>query len=219
MTDVMTILRAVVRDELKTLHLGELAVVTKVYPHADGDENNYDCDAKLRESDLELKRVPIATPHVGMVSAPAVGDLVLVTFVAGDANRPVVVGRLYSDESNPPVHEKEEWRVESPLGGVSSLAIDKEGSLVVTAGKTVVTIKKDGPVEIRGETDLAVQFKGDAKIQVDGNTELKTTDCKVDASGKVELGSGGGGVITTKSHKCYITGAPLVGSQNVTAKD
>ena len=32
------------------------------------------------------------------------------------------------------------------------------------------------------------------------------------------LGGGGGGVITTASHKCYFTGAPLAGSTNVTAK-
>ena len=39
---------------------------------------------KLREGELELRKVPIATPHVGMVSAPAVGDLVMLTYVGGE---------------------------------------------------------------------------------------------------------------------------------------
>src|SRR5262245_46832325 len=110
MSDLMTILRAVVRDELRSLRLGDLAVVTAIAPHSgDGDENNHQCDVKLREGELELKKVPIATPHVGMVSPPAAGDLVLLSYVGGDPNRPIVVGRLYTDEARPPLHEAGEW--------------------------------------------------------------------------------------------------------------
>lgn len=206
----MSILRAIVRDELKSLRLGDLAVVTAISPHTDeGDAHNHECDVKLREGELELKKVPIATPHVGMVSPPRVGDLVLLSYVGGDPNRPIIVGRLYSDEVRPPKHEADEWRVESPPGG-TSLAIDKEGSAVVTAGKTMLTMKKDGTVELVSNEDL--------KLDVKGNVELKCRDCKVDASGNIDLGTGGGGVITDKTHKCYFTGAPLVGSTTVKAK-
>lgn len=210
MSDLVSILRAIVRDELKSLRLGDVAVVTAIAPHAgDGDANNHQCDVKLREGALEMKKVPIATPHVGMVSPPGVGDLVLLSYVGGDANRPVVVGRLYSDGARPPIHEAGEWRVESPPGG-TSLAIDKDGSVVVTAGKTVLTLEKDGAVSVLGETDF--------NLEVKGNVSLKCADCTVDASGNVELGSGGAGVITQQSHKCFFTGAPLVGSQTVKAK-
>lgn len=206
----MTILRAIVRDELKSLRLGDLAVVTAVAPHADeGDSHNHTCDVKLREGELELRRVPLATPHVGMVSAPHVGELVLLSYVGGDPNRPIIVGRLYSDEARPPKHQADEWRVESPPGG-TSLAIDAEGSVVATAGKTVLTLKKDGTLELQGNEDL--------KLQVQGNVSVTCTDCTIDASGKIDLGSGGSGVITEQSHKCYLTGKPLVGSQNVKAK-
>jgi hypothetical protein len=209
-SDLVTIIRAIVREELKSLHLGDLAVVTSNFPHADGDDHNYECSVKLRESDQELRRVPMATPHVGMVSAPKVGDLVLISYVGGDPNRPIVVGRLYSDQENPPVHEAGEWRVESPLGGKTSIAIDKNESVVVTAENTVVTVKKSDLVHIKGPKDL--------KIEVDGNVQIKCADCTVDASGNIDLGKDGGGVITTKSHKCYFTGAALVGSQTVKAK-
>ena len=211
MPSVTSLLRALIRDELQSLRLGDVAVVTSAPGKADGDENTYECSARLRESDLELRHVPMLTPHVGMVSAPAVGDLVLIQYVGGDPNRPLIVGRLYSDEAEPPIHEADEWRIESKLKGETKLALDKEGSVVVTAGKTTITVKKDGNIELIGEADL--------KIEVKGKVEVKCTDAKVDASGKVELGSGGGGVITTTSHKCYYTGAPLKGSQNVTAKD
>jgi hypothetical protein len=211
LSDPIAIIRAIVRDELQALRLGDIGVVTRVFAHGGEDDgHNYECHVKLREGDLELRHVPIATPHIGMASAPAVDDLVLLTYIGGDPQRPIIAGRLYSDAAKPPLHEESEWRVEAPLQGKSSLAIDKEGALVFTAGKTVLTLRQDGSVEIQGEEDL--------KIEVKGNVALKCGDCKIDASGNIELGAGGGGVITENSHKCYFTGAALIGSQTVKAK-
>jgi phage baseplate assembly protein gpV len=211
MTDAVEAIRAIVRDELAGLRLPDLAVVTSVFAHSgDDDGHNHECNVQLREGSLELRKVPIATPHIGMVSPPAVGDLVLLAYVGGDPNRAIVVGRLYSENANPPKHEETEWRVESPLQATSSIAIDKDGSVIVSAGKTVVTVKKDGAIEVAGEADL--------KIEVKGKVELKCTDCKIDASGNIDLGDGGAGVITEDSHKCYFTGKALVPSKTVKAK-
>ncbi|MCP3099517.1 phage baseplate assembly protein V [Myxococcus sp. K15C18031901] len=210
MSDLVTIIRAIIRDELASLRMGDIGVVTSAFPHADGDAHNHECHVKLRESGLELRRVPIATPHIGMVSAPHAGDLVVITYIGGDPNRPIITGRLYSDTLNPPVHEADEWRVVSPPGGKTSIAIDQEQSIVLTAGETVVTVKQDDVITIKGKTDLS--------LEVEGNVQLKCTDCTVDASGKIDLGKGGSGVITEMSHKCYFTGAPLKGSKDVKAK-
>lgn len=210
MSDVIDILRALVRQELAAQRQNDLGVVTSAFPHADGDANHYECNVKLREGELELRKVPIATPHVGMVSAPRVGDLVLIAYVGGDPNRPIVVGRLYSDQAAPPVHEKDELRIEAPFQAETSIAIDKDQAVVITAGETVVTIRKGDAVEVKTPKDV--------KITADGNAEIKCADCTISASGDVNLGEGGGGVITTQSHKCYYTGAPLVGSNTVKAK-
>lgn len=210
MSDVVTILRAIIRDELRSLQFGDVAVVSKAYPHADGDEHNHECDVTLRESGLVLKKVPIATPHIGMASMPQEGDLVYLSYVAGDPNRPIVLGRLYSDKFNPPVHEAGELHIVSKPDGKASIVIDKDESVIVKAGETTITIKKDDSISIKGKKDL--------EIEVEGNVSLKCKDCKVDASGNIDLGTGGGGVITTQSHKCYFTGAPLVGSGTVKAK-
>lgn len=211
MSDPIAVIRAVVRDELRNLRLGDLGVVTSVFPHTDaGDAHHYECNVKLREADLELRKVPIATPHIGMASCPVVGDLVLLSYVGGDPNRAVVIGRLYSENATPPLFDENEWRVHSPLAGATHIAIDKEESFVVTAGKTVVTVKKDGNVEIAGEADV--------NIEVKGNATIKCGDCTIDASGNIDLGKGGAGVITEASHKCYFTGKPLVPSQTVKAK-
>ncbi len=210
MSDLVDIIRAIVQDELRTLALGDVAEVTSVYPHAEGDTNNYECDVELRESRLSLRKVPICTPHIGMVSAPRVGDLVLLNFVAGDVNRPIVVGRLYSNVANPPEHEDDEFVLEAPYEGETSVRIDAEQSVIVTTGENVVTIKKDGDIEVSGKAKLA--------IKVEGDVELSCSNCTIDASGDIELGTGGTPVITEGSHKCYYTGAPLVGASSVKAK-
>jgi len=209
-SDLVTIIRAIVQDELKSLCLGDIGVVTSTFPHEEGDDHNYECSVRLREGELELRRVPMATPHVGMVSAPEAGDLVLISYLGGDPNRPIVVGRLHSDKRHPPVHAAGEWRVESPLGGDTSIAIDRDAAVVITAGDTTVSVHPSGNIELASPTDVSVK--------VDGNVSLTCTDCKIRASGNIELGSGGAGVITTQSHKCYYTGAPLVGSLTVKAK-
>jgi hypothetical protein len=191
-TNPVSIIRAIVRDELRAVRLPEIAVVTSAFPHTDeSDSNNFECNVQLREGSLELYKVPICTPHIGMASAPQKGELVLLSYVDGDPNRAVVVGRLYSEKAQPPLHEAKEWRL---ANGNTSIAIDKDEAVVITAGKTVVTVRKNG------------------------NLEVKCKDCKIEASGNIDLGSGGSGVITEQSHRCYFTGRPLKPSQTVKAK-
>src|SRR5262249_5563323 len=108
MSDLVSVLRAIIRDELRSLQLGDIAVVSKAYPHAEEDAHNYECDVTLRESGLVFKKVPMATPHIGMASLPQEGDLVYLSYVGGDANRPIVLGRLYSEKANPPAHAADE---------------------------------------------------------------------------------------------------------------
>ncbi len=179
MSALTATLRALIRDELRALRLGDIAVVTSVFPHKEGDAHNYELSVRLRESELELRQVPMCTPHLGMASVPAVGELVLVTYVGGDGQRPVIVGRLYSDEHAPPEHAEKEWVVQSPLGAETSIRLDKEGAIVCTAGGTTLTLKKDGDVLIKGG--------GAVNIEVDGAVSLKCSDAKVDASGNVEI--------------------------------
>jgi phage baseplate assembly protein gpV len=213
MNDPVAIIRAIIKEELRGLRLGDIAVVTSVFPHTDeSDANNYECNVKLRESNLELRKVPIATPHIGCVSTPQVDDLVLLSYVGGDPNRAVVVGRLYSDKARPPVHDEKEWRVEAPFKGKTSLAIGKDGALELTAGKTRIVLHEDDKIEIFANAELTIEVK-------EGNVNLKCTDCKIDASGNIDLGDSGSGVITENSHKCYFTGNALVGSKTVKAKD
>jgi hypothetical protein len=150
----------------------------------EGDAHNHHCDISLRPGGLALTRVPIATPHLGMVSAPRVGDLVLVTYIDGDVNRPVITGRLHSDEVPAPIHADDELWLSMPPAHTTRLGFTKAGAVLVQAGKTTLQLDPDGAVAITGETELKIQLKADATLKTDATLAIHCTDAKIHASGQ-----------------------------------
>ncbi len=217
MNDAITMLQAIVRNELQSFKTAELGVVTQVYSHESAsDKNNYQCDLKLRDSGLELKRVAVATQRIGSAAIPNKDDLVLVHFLHGDIHSAVVTGRLYNDLDRPPeakVHEfvyispdKEESGVrrlylEFPKGNKLLLDDDK---LVLEMGKTKITINNDGDVQLDANAKLTISTKGDAEIKAQGSLKL-------DAKGDVSVG---GNNVSIKAQ----VGATVEGSATATVK-
>src|SRR5437867_2291042 len=115
MHDLVSLIQAIVRDQLACYKIAELGVVTRVYAHEGAsDKNNYQCDVRLRDSGLELKRVTVATQRIGAVAIPNVDDLVLVQYLNGDMHSAVITGRMYNDTDRPPVAKSHELVYVSP---------------------------------------------------------------------------------------------------------
>lgn len=115
MTIIHTI-QEIIRHEMRRSRVAEMGLVEAVYPHAaSDDQDNYGCDVRLKNSGLLLKRVPIATGHIGTAAIPNQGDLVLLVFDKGDVNQPIVIGRLYNDEDRPPINTSNEVIFRLPL--------------------------------------------------------------------------------------------------------
>lgn len=113
---IIETLQEIIRHELRALRITEIGLVEAVYPHsADGDSDNYGCDVRLKNSGLLLKRVPVATGHIGTVAIPNIDDLVLVAFEGGDVNAPIIIGRLYNDVDRPPLNNTDEVIFRLPL--------------------------------------------------------------------------------------------------------
>ncbi len=184
-------IRRIVREELKRLRLAELAVVEDIHPHAsESDDDNYACTVALRDSGLVLARVPMATARIGAVSIPAVGDLVLVQYVGGDINAPIITGSLYNDEDRPPPNaagqatlvlppaagEGEGVHLQVSSEGETSARLTIGSSLTVdlvdddpvvsidVAGAATVTIASDGAVSIESQTGITLKG-GDVAIK------------------------------------------------------
>lgn len=152
-------MRAVARDEVAARWHPAIAVVTSAH----GGEQEHACTVKLRESNLVLPKVPIASGLLGAAALPAEGDLVVIVFAGGDLHAPVVVGRLYDDEIAPPDHQPGELIASLPGGET-----DKQKALQVA-------IRTPGDGTRRLEITLAGSSGAEVSVAVSDDAILLTS--------------------------------------------
>ena len=185
MSGMVEVIRKIVEAEIRKIYVTEVGVVTSVFP---GPDDFYRCHVKLlsrgvadTDSDIELRDVPIATQQIGLVSIPNVDDLVLVSFLNGDLQAPVIIGRLYNDAQKPPENKIDELvyvapgmkgdddearrvYVEFPSGIKLTMT---EDIVNLEAGKTLLTINRDGNVEIECNEAVSITATGDMTFKAD----------------------------------------------------
>lgn len=218
MSDIVAMLRQLIRAELARHTSSHLGVVEAVAGHAASDNENYGCDVRLRGRDLVLVGVPIATDHLGTVAPPAKGDLVLIHFVGGDPDQPVIAGRFYSDQLRPPEYGLSEIvthlppdagesdRVELAITGGKSgsrswtLRLPSDVSISVTdkrveavVGPMTLTIDGDGgeaSITSSGST-VTVKDSGEITLQGQGNVTIEAQgDLEIKAGANLKLSAG-----------------------------
>jgi phage baseplate assembly protein gpV len=192
----------IVQEELGRVRTAELALVQEQHPHAgDSDKDNYACTVRLRDSGIVLEQVPVATSRIGSVSIPAVNELVLVQFVGGDINAPIITGRLYNDEDRPPVNDDGQAILHLPLGAEDGDAVHMElhsgdaRELVFRLGSGIeVRVRDDDPVvELKvdgGKLTLRVDRDGAVALESQGNVELKGNEISIEAQSQLNLKGG-----------------------------
>jgi phage baseplate assembly protein gpV len=205
MGTIVATIQEIIRHELQGVRLAELGLVEDVYPHSSaGDDDNYGCDVRLKNSGLLLKRVPISTDRIGTVAIPNKGDLVLLVFDNGDVNQAIVIGRLYNDADRPPLNNPNEVIFRLPLAKADDKTVKAairniesndpprevivemppkitvritDGTVRATAGKT--EMKLDQP---NGSGGTVTVFAGQTKI-----TMNQDGDVTVEAAGAMTL--------------------------------
>jgi uncharacterized protein involved in type VI secretion and phage assembly len=192
----------IVQEQLGHVRTAELAIVQEQHPHAgDSDKDNYACTVRLRNSGIVLKQVPVATDRIGCASIPTVGDLVLVQFVGGDVNAPIVTGRLYNDEDRPPVNDDGQAITHLPLGAEDGDAVHIElhsgdtRELIFKLGSGIeVNVRDDNPVvELKvdgGKATLRIDRDGAVTLESQGNVQIKGSDIAIEAQSQLNLKGG-----------------------------
>jgi hypothetical protein len=199
MSDVIDVLRALVRDELSRQRPTALGKVTQVFPKdSDDSSNNHQVNVRLHASGLELQRVPVVCSRIGWSTLPREGDLMLITFVGGDLNAPVALGCLYDDQAHPPQAAQDEVVYQPPdaaQSGVRRFYIELPSGTKVTLDDDVLKIEA-------GETTLSVGRDGDVELKAKGNIHLTADgDIQIDAQGDLKLSAQGNVSISGMSSK------------------
>jgi phage baseplate assembly protein gpV len=188
MTSIVETIQKIVRSELQSVRVAEFGVVEAVSSHSDaGDNDNYGCDVRLKNTGLLLKRIPIATSHVGSAAIPNIGDLVLLTFAKGDMNQAIVIGRLYTDDDRPPLNTTNEMIMHVPLHA-------DDGSAIKTA---VRNIPANSPPR-----EMIAEMAPKITVRVTDGT-IKATAGKSEMT--LDQPDGGGGTVTVVAGGTKIT--------------
>ncbi|MFL9458438.1 phage baseplate assembly protein V [Tolypothrix bouteillei VB521301_2] len=198
MNRIIEIIRKVVQQELARDRNCLLGVVTSIFPHdSQDDANNYEVNVRLKHENLELQKVPVAVGHIGTASLPKIGDLVLVQFINGDINSPVITGRFYHDEERPPLHQADEILLEHRVAEdktLNHLRFAANGTIYLQRDVTKpednseakTSLKIDGPsgnielkagkisITVINDTDIQV-IADETNIQITGQ-EIKIAD-------------------------------------------
>jgi len=202
MSRIIEIIRRVVQQELARHRSSLLGVVTEISPHeSEDDENNYEVNVRLKHEELELRRAPIAVGHIGIAAPPKVGDLVLVQFINGDVNQPVITGRFYHDGERPPVHREDEILFEQRVKGgtLNHLRFTPDGTIYIqrdvtkpednSEAKTSIKIDgKTGDIEIKAGEKIVITLTNDDNIQITADGQpIKVTCSKMTVDGDVDV--------------------------------
>ena len=192
-------IQKIVQDELKQVKTAQLAIVEAQHPHADeSDSDNYACTIALRDSGIVLKNVPVATSKIGTASIPGVGDMVMVQFIGGDINAPIITGCLYNDEARPPLNDDSQIIMHHPQGAEDSDATrieifsGPEKKMVIKLGDALeLNLADDDPVvEIKvdgGKGNLTIARDGAVMVQSDGKIEIKGNEIIIEAQAGLKL--------------------------------
>lgn len=142
-------IRQIARQEVNRI-APQLGVIDEVYPHSSpDDDSNYEVGVTLvgtgqpdpdseGEGAIEQKthsRVPVGVATPGASRGLEVGDYVLVQYLQGSTERPVVVQAFYTDESRAPLTEPGEYRRRIGDDAVIEIVTGDNGNQMLNIGR------------------------------------------------------------------------------------
>lgn len=166
--------------------------VVKVFEHTDPEDNsNHEVNVLLRDGGKEPRRIPVMSNHHGEAIVPQKGDFVLIEFLDGASDAPVVTDVVQNDKRRAPLARAGHWRHEFGPERTESLYIEAEPADHGQGEPNVIRIAKkpdglsdptvavelddsgDSPVvRIQGDADLDIAVDGDVSISAGGDVVI-----------------------------------------------
>lgn len=184
--------------------------VSNIFPN-DGTTPDHAVSVKLRKVGAGAAEVPVAVGAMGFAAIPAVGDLVLVAFLDGDYNAPVLVGQLYHPDQNPPKHGDGQLVLRLPSGTDSpdlncEINSDPVSLLLTLPGDVKIDLRKEtvslavGEIKIvlegagggrlmaaAGSTTITLKQDGDVAVKTQAKLAIEAAEIDLSAQGKVKI--------------------------------
>lgn len=195
MSALVGVMSEVARRELAAHRSLALGVVTEAFSNdGGGGEHHLECQVRLHGTELVLQHVPVAVARPGLSALPRVGDLVVLGFLDGDVNGPILLGTLHAADVPPPEATPAEvvYEVPDPGGDVrrlelrlpngnlltvkdDSVTIDLDGTRVVVESGGAITLEAKGDLTLSAEGDLTLEAKGDVSVKASKNATVEAS--------------------------------------------
>lgn len=184
MTTFVGVMSEVARRELAAHRALSLGVVTEAFTNEGGSgEHHLDCNVRLHGSGLVLQHVPVAVARPGLSAVPRAGDLVVVGFLDGEINGPVLLGSLHADGIPSPEAAPDEVVYEVPDAGGSArrvhLTLPNGNTVTVTDeevtidfGGTTVKVENGGGITLEAAGDISIVAGGNLTLEANANVEI-----------------------------------------------
>lgn len=162
----------------------QIGTVATVFEHTKKDDNsNFECNVILRDEEKERRRVKIMTPRKGEIHAPEQGDNVVVGFLDGETEDPIILGNYYNIRDRPPLGKAGMYRLKR-----NNLFVEMEPD-----GK-YARVSRKATADDQSPPDATIEIKengGNPIVKVTG--EDAPMGLRLDlSSGKFKLRDGGG---------------------------
>jgi uncharacterized protein involved in type VI secretion and phage assembly len=199
-TTFVGVMSEVARRELAAHRSLALGVVTESFTNEGGKgEHHLDCHVRLHGSELVLQHVPVAVARAGLSAVPRKDDLVVVGFLDGDVNGPVLLGTLHADGVPSPDARKDDVVYEVPDEGGSARRIElklpngntltvKDDEVSISMGGTTVVVESGGAITLEASGDITISANGNLKLEAQANLDIKAgANATVEASANATL--------------------------------
>ncbi|TQM61945.1 hypothetical protein [Humibacillus xanthopallidus] len=168
MSSMVEAIRAVVRRELAGLRGPALGVITGLHPHSsDSDDFNDEVDVTLQHEKAQLVNVPVAVDAPGTSAPLKTGDVVLVQFLGGDLQQPLVTACFHTADDRPPLHKEHDRIVEQRVDG-------KPRNRMKLAADGQLTFQR---FDANGDQAVTLLLDGDGKLTITAKDKEVTITC------------------------------------------
>lgn len=119
-----------------------------------------------------------ASQGFGGVQIPRVGDEVVIDFINGDPDRPIITGRVYNEASMPP------WELPADSTRMGFMTRSKDGSKDNASYLFFEDKQGSESVDLHSEKDMKISVENDQNIDIDGTrTTVIKKEQKDDVTG------------------------------------
>jgi len=152
---------------------------------------------------------PMAGKEMGLVIYPEKDDEVLIDFVNGNVNTPVIIGSLYNGKEKPPFDNSDGENnirtfvsrsghvieVDDKSGSEKITITDKSGGLIIEmdSSSETISITSKGDINIKADSNFKVEAK-DIEMKAGSNATFKAGSALEASAGSSATVQGGGGV-------------------------